>query len=312
MVALKIAADHGFETQTLAQLDHPNIVRVYDQRPLLEQRLQLIYMQYLPGGTLDDVVKSVRQTPAAERSGKMLLACIDRRLHERADSPPGDSRARQFLAGRSWPETVCWLGARIAAALDHAHTHGVLHRDLKPANVLLAADMRILGWQISTSALVPSCREPAAAYFGGSLAYMSPEQLDICLGTDRSTAESLDERSDLFTLGVLLWELLTGERPFGDERKNRTDADGARDDWRRDAMKNWTKTPCARLPADCPAGLIEVLRGLLQPDRERRTSSADSVRRQLDLCLRPEQSSVWPGRSARGWSRRSRHGPGRF
>jgi hypothetical protein len=155
LVALKIAADHGFETQTLAQLDHPCIVRVYDQRPLPERRLQLIYMQYVPGGTLADVVERVRQTPLPQRSGKLLLECIDRRLNERAESPPADSRARQFLAGCTWPAAVCWLGARIAEALEHAHSHGVLHRDLKPANVLLAAD----GWPISTSAPAPACPE---------------------------------------------------------------------------------------------------------------------------------------------------------
>ncbi|HVC98321.1 MAG TPA: serine/threonine-protein kinase [Pirellulales bacterium] len=286
LVALKIAADHGFETQTLAQLDHPNIVRVYDQRPWTERRLQLIYMQYVPGGTLDDVVKCVRQTPPPRRSGKLLLECIDRRLNERADSSPADSRARRYLAERSWPEAVCWLGARIAEALEHAHSHGVLHRDLKPANVLLAADghPRLADFNVSFCAVVPGAG--AAAFFGGSLAYMSPEQLDICLGADRSRADSLDERSDLFTLGVLLWELLTGKRPFGDDREcDMTPASLERLAARR--RQALDENAVSALPADCPTRLIEVLRGLLQPERERRTPSAHSVRRQLDLCLRP-------------------------
>ena len=288
LVALKIAADHGFETQTLAQLDHPYIVRVYDQRPLSERRLQLIYMQYVPGGTLADAVECVRKTPLPERSGKLLVECIDRRLNERgADAPPTDSRARQYLAGRSWPEAVCWLGARIAEGLEHAHSHGVLHRDLKPANVLLAADghPRLADFNVSSCAVVPGAS--AAAFFGGSLAYMSPEQLDSCLAADRSGAEPLDERSDLFTLGVVLWELLTGERPFGDDREcDMSPASLERLAARR--RRGLDKTAERSLPADCPSGLIEVLRGLLQPERERRISSAGSVRRQLDLSLRAD------------------------
>ncbi|HVX16028.1 MAG TPA: serine/threonine-protein kinase [Pirellulales bacterium] len=287
LVALKIAADQGFEMQTLAQLDHPYIVRVFDQRALPQRRLQLIYMQYVPGGTLDEVVKRVRRTPAAQRGGKLLLACIDERLNERADSPPTDSRTRQYLVGLGWPETVCWLGARIAEALEHAHTHGVLHRDLKPANVLLAADghPRLADFNVSSCAAVPGAN--AAVFFGGSLAYMSPEQLDVCLGGDRSRAEPLDERSDLFTLGVLLWELLTGERPFGDDRQcDMTPASLERMAERR--RQELSEDAVRTLPADCPPHMIEVLHGLLQPDRERRMSSARGVQRQLDLCLRPD------------------------
>jgi eukaryotic-like serine/threonine-protein kinase len=287
LVALKIAADHGFETQTLAQLDHPYIVRVYDQRPLPERRLQLIYMQYVPGGTLDDVVQCVRQTPWPERDGKLLLECIDRRLNERADSTPVESRARQYLAGRSWSEAVCWLGARIAEALDHAHSHGVLHRDLKPANVLLSADghPRLADFNVSSCTAVPGAC--AAAFFGGSLAYMSPEQLDLCLGAEGREVESLDERSDLFTLGVLLWELLTGDRPFGDDREcDMTPASLGQLAARR--RQGLGEDAVRALPADCPTRLVEVLRGLLQPQRERRIASARSLRRQLDLCQQSE------------------------
>ncbi len=163
----------------------------------------------------------------------------------------------------------------------------MLHRDLKPANVLLAADghPRLADFNVSTCAAVPGAG--AAAFFGGSLAYMSPEQLDICLGADRSLAETLDERSDLFTLGVLLWELLTGERPFGDDREcepTPTSLGRLAARRREELGENSLRT----LPANCPPRLIEVLRGLLQPVRERRTPSAESVRRQLDLCLRPD------------------------
>ena len=64
LVALKVSSDRGFEPQTLAQLDHPHIVRVFDQRQLPERQLRLLYMQYIPGGTLQSVNDHARRCPA--------------------------------------------------------------------------------------------------------------------------------------------------------------------------------------------------------------------------------------------------------
>ena len=136
LVALKITRDRGVEPQTLAQLDHPHIVRVYDQRHLPERRLQLMYMQHVPGGTLQDVLETVQEQSPTERSGKSLLKSVDQSLEKHGQSPV-DSSTRQKLTAFTWPEAVCWLGARLAEALDYAHGRGVLHRDVKPANVLV-------------------------------------------------------------------------------------------------------------------------------------------------------------------------------
>ncbi len=70
LVALKVSRDRGSEPQTLAQLDHPHIVRVFDQRQLAEHKLRLLYMQYVPGGTLKDVVEYARGVPPAARSAR--------------------------------------------------------------------------------------------------------------------------------------------------------------------------------------------------------------------------------------------------
>ena len=77
LVALKVSRDHGTESITLAQLDHENIVRVYDQRVLPAEHLRLMYMQHIPGGTLQDVIQTARGSPRATWNGKTMLAAVD-------------------------------------------------------------------------------------------------------------------------------------------------------------------------------------------------------------------------------------------
>ncbi|MGK8464389.1 serine/threonine-protein kinase [Nocardia cyriacigeorgica] len=217
LVAVKISRDKGTEPQTLAQLDHDYIVRVFDQRVIDGPGLRLLYMQYVPGGTLLTVLERVRDTPAVRRNGQLLLDVIDSVLAGKGEIQPAESPVRAELAKLSWPETVAWLGRRLAQALDYAGGVGVLHRDVKPANVLLTAEgvPKLADFNISFSGSVSG--DSPVAYFGGSLAYMSPEQLSV-VHPDRPTAAAdLDTRSDLYSLAVVLWELLTGRKPFGDE-----------------------------------------------------------------------------------------------
>jgi hypothetical protein len=217
LVALKVSRDKGAEPQTLAQLDHPHIVRVYDQRVLADRKLQLMYMQHIAGGTLADVQEVSRERAPALRTGKIVLDSIDRALDKQGDSPPTDSGVRRRLASWSWPEAVCWIGSRLAAALEYAHNRGVLHRDIKPANVLLAADgsPKLVDFNVSYSSKLEGAS--AGAFFGGSLAYMSPEQVEAYNPDHDRRPDELDGRSDVYSLGIVLWELLTGSRPFADE-----------------------------------------------------------------------------------------------
>lgn len=291
LVALKISANHGFESQTLAQLDHPYIVRVYDQRQLAERRVQLMYMQYVPGGTLEGLVNLVRRTAPAMRSGKLIVECVDEHLESQGEPIPGERRLPQYLSRLSWPQAVCWLGARLAEALEHAHARGVLHRDLKPANILMAADCtpKLADFNVSCCSLVPGAT--AAAYFGGSLPYMSPEQLDIFRGTSRGGPESVDARSDLFSLAIVIWELLTGYRPFAGERPLEPGLEAITAAARR-RRQGLSDEDLRRIPPDCPRGLLHVLRTCLAGEPENRIQSATALRRQLDLCLRPEAQDL--------------------
>ncbi|MFD6102915.1 serine/threonine-protein kinase [Nocardia salmonicida] len=290
LVAVKISADSGTEPQTLAQLDHDYIVRVFDQLVLDppddgSPRLRLLYMQFLPGGTLLGLLRWVRATPPAERSGKLLLDAIDAAMTEKGEIRPADSSVRREIAALSWPDTVAWLGRRLAAALDHAADRGVLHRDVKPANVLLTAEgvPKLADFNISFS---ENAGTSPLSYFGGSLAYMSPEQLEASHpGHDRSAAD-LEARSDLFSLGVLLWELLTGAKPFDD-----TGADDPAwgDQTRLEAMlasrsAGVSPTALQQLPPDCPPALRRVLLRCLEPDRTDRWPDGDVLATQFDLC----------------------------
>ncbi len=298
-LAVKISADEGTEPQTLAQLDHDNIVRVYDQRLLPDRKLRLLYMQYIAGGTLQQVIERMREIPPDERTGEIILDVVDEGLEKRGDTRPTMSPSRHWLAMATWPEAVCWLGSRLARGLDYAHRRGVLHRDVKPANVLLTAEPspKLADFNISFSAKVTGATP--ATYFGGSLAYMSPEQLEACNSAHPRSADDLDARSDLYSLGILLWELLTGERPFSEENLGR----GWSTILERMAERRAKAVDIGALSKvkDCPSGLATVLEVALDPDRERRWSRGLEISRRLELCTDPKASALLfpPKRSAR-------------
>jgi serine/threonine protein kinase len=285
LVALKLSADRGNEPQTLATLEHPNIIRVYDQRTLPGHRVRLLYMQFAPGGTLAEVAKEVRDTPPAARTGGLLIAAVDQAVAKTAAASSDSSPWKRRLAAAPWPETVCRLGIQLANALDHAHRQGVLHRDVKPANVLLSADgsPKLADFNISFCSQLEGASP--AAYFGGSLAYMSPEQIEACNPTHEREPQDLDGRSDLYSLAVVLWELLYGVRPFGDD----------------DMAGGWTAMLTAmvqrrhheipvssNVPREAVTTRLEkVLRRTLSPDPSERPADGAALARELMLCLNP-------------------------
>ena len=285
-VALKITSPRGEEHATLAQFDHPNIVRIYDQRLLADRGWRLLYMQYLPGGTLRHVVDFVKNSPPQARTGRLLFQMIDQQLTARHEPLQAEAPLRERFESATWPEVVCWLGSRLARGLAHAHRAGVLHRDLKPANILLTADgnPKLADFNVSFNAMSTSL--VAESFFGGSLAYMSPEQLEAYNPAHPRNADTLDGRSDLFSLGVTLWELLVGNRPFP--------ADAFDGDWAR-VLNRMTAVRRAGLSPELlreharfwPPGLAEVLRRLLSPEAGDRYATGQELARQLEMCLEP-------------------------
>ncbi len=286
LVALKVSACRGAEAQTLAQLDHPHIVRVYDQRVVAARGLLLVYMPYLAGGALLDVLMRAQATPPLERSGRTLLAAVDAALERRGELPPSDSSSRRRWAERSWPSTVCAIGAKLAAALDYAHRRDVLHRDVKPANVLLTAEGEPLLADFNIGCCSKLDGAGPAAFFGGSLAYMSLEHLEAFNPEHPRLPESLDGRSDLFSLAVTLWELLACDRPFRTEHLH----------------GSWTETlatlaaerqagPTAEATAALDEGNVRGFKAILlrslAANPADRPATAGELASELELCLKP-------------------------
>jgi tetratricopeptide (TPR) repeat protein len=130
-----------------------------------------------------------------------------------------DQPSRQFLHSASAIEAAVWIVARLAEGLEHAHSRGLLHRDLKPANVLLAGDGTPMLLDFNLAAVVrPEKREGEIrrALLGGTLPYMAPEHLDAFNPHGSTPPDAVDERSDIYALGLLLFEMLAGEHPFSE------------------------------------------------------------------------------------------------
>lgn len=193
-------------------------------------------------------------------------------------------------------EIVRRIVRELLAALEHVHGHSVLHRDISPDNVLLSVDGDVKLSDLGLAKLLQNGRGKSHG-FRGKTAYASPEQL---------RSQSLDCRSDLYALGAMLYELLTGAPPHGD------DPDPSR------VLARMQHGP-PPLPDDVPPDLRDLVHGVLQGPMDQRTpeSAAQAMRFiercQLPVATRAElgdlvtsvtrshlQESATPGRAAQG------------
>lgn len=210
-VALKLSIEGSSEAKTLGRLDHPNIVPILSARQD-EGGLSLVCMPFLGSGTLHDVLDRAfpqEDSPPPELARVILDAVrVEPSVEPHVPNRPADP----FLRNATYVDGVAHLGVQLAEALAFIHARGICHRDLKPSNVLLDPTGRplLLDFNLSSDVRVSGSRA------GGTLPYMAPEQVRLFASSgDRASAKSLDPRADLFSLGVVLFELFTGKNPFG-------------------------------------------------------------------------------------------------
>jgi serine/threonine protein kinase len=175
------------EAQAAAHLQHDHIVPVYAVG--CERGIHYYAMQLIEGQSLAEVLEALRNHPAASAE------------HLAAGSVPSSTTSRSFF------QAVARWGEQAASALEHAHQQGVIHRDVKPGNLLLDATGRI--W-VADFGLSRFRTEPGVTGSGdliGTLRYMSPEQALARRG-------AIDHRSDIYALGVTLYEALTLEPAY--------------------------------------------------------------------------------------------------
>ncbi len=322
-VALKLTTESSGESHVLAQLLHTNIVPIYSVHK--DGPFHAVCMPFLGTTTLADVVRNLRSR-ALPDSGRYLVQTLQeqRSSHHSAlygsdqhrlpaalaDQPlettpngdigePGTQIILDKLQGLSYVDAVLWLACQLTDGLAHAHERGIVHRDLKPANVLLTDEGQpmLLDFNLARDT---KRQEAEGARLGGTLPYMSPEQLRAL---DEGASSTLDTRSDLYSFGVILYELLTGHFPFpsrsGPTRevvqhmfRDRQHASPS--------LRRWNRSVTPALEA--------IVRRCLEPDPAKRYQTArdleEDLHRQRDhLPLRHVAEPSWRERMSK-WARR--------
>ena len=196
----------------------------------------------------------------------------------------GESLKERIRSGPVPADELLDLGIQASDALAAAHAKGIIHRDIKPANIFMAGPGRVKILDFGLAKAIPSHRPEIESdeesltvegVIAGTTAYMSPEQV---------RGEEIDARSDVFSLGVVLYEAATGRRPF--VGKNHVLI--------MNAILNEEPITPSRVNPESPAVLDTIITKALEKDRERRYQQASEIRADLQRLKREIESGHIP------------------
>lgn len=222
-VVLKITPLGHHEHLSLARLQHMHIVPLYFEQVLPDRNLRILGMPYLGGTTLQRINDALRALPVEQRTGRLMLEAMDRSAPCVSAGYGTAGPIRKYLGQASYVQAVCWIGACLADALQYAHDRGLVHLDVKPSNVLVAGDGQpmLLDFHLAQGPIGLGLAPPPQ--LGGTREYLSPEQSAAMDEVRRGepVASAVDARSDLYSLGLLLYVTLGGDAGDGGSRARR-------------------------------------------------------------------------------------------
>ena len=287
-VVVKLSRQQCDEARVLGQLGHKNVVSVLSAPHDLSTGLFIIVMPYHGNSTLEDLLELA--FPLRERSDPLqrprqasIVLEAARRNRQPNDPEPVSLVPDPFLRKSSFVDGIVWIGTRMADALSAVHQSGFVHHDLKPSNVLLGLDgqPRLLDFNLATDARNSKSR------LGGTLPYMPPEHLEnVRSATTADQASMMDQRGDIFSLGVMLYELLAGVHPFGRFPKSRSVRKVAGDILARQKVG---VRPIRELNPDVSGRLARLIEKCLAFKPDDRPASAAEVAKKLRHCFSTEK-----------------------
>lgn len=306
-IVLKVTAGESGEAYHLARLQHTNIVPIYSVHDV--GSLRAICMPFLGTRTLADIIQ--RRHTASSKLDENQCLPLEGHVEEptsvqttcansTSTQPSANTTSDLETVGESlttgFLPWVAELATSIARGLEYAHDRGIVHRDIKPANILLTDEGQplLLDFNVSQD----NTRSDSIRSVAGTLPYMAPEQLrNLHRGTPS------DPRSDIYSFGVVLYELLTGRHPYQNEVQP---GDTIIQHWLQ-AESREVKNPRLENPA-IPTDLAAIVVRCLEPNLDHRYGSATELRQDLECHLedRPLLHTVDPSPIHRiiKWKRR--------